>query len=68
LSAPAGMALDKKWLYVCSRESREVLRYRLNDGSPDSLPFIPCDELCDKDDGPEFILKVTVPARPAHTA
>jgi hypothetical protein len=68
LDAPAGMALDKKWLYVCSRKSKEVLRYRLNDGSPDSIPFIPCDELWDKEDGPEFILKVTVPARPAHTA
>jgi hypothetical protein len=67
LHAPAGMALDKKWLYVCSRKSGEVLRYGLNDGLPDSVPFIPCDELCDKDGGPEFIVKVNVP-RPAHAA
>lgn len=68
LDAPAGMALDKKWLYVCSRNSMEVLRFRLSDGTPDSAPFIPCSELCDKGDSPEFIAKVTVPARPAHTA
>lgn len=68
LDGPAGMATDKKWLYVCSRKGREVLRYRLSDGSPDSAPFIPCTDLCDKDDGPEFIVKVTVPARSVPAA
>lgn len=68
LDAPAGLASDDKWLYVCSRKSGEVLRYRLEDGVPDAAPFIPCSELCGQDGGPEFIMKVAVPARPAQTA
>ena len=68
LDTPAGLAFDDKWLYVCSRKSGEVLRYRLEDGVPDAAPFIPCSELCGRDDGPEFIVKVAVPARPPQTA
>ncbi len=63
LDAPAGLALDDKWLYVCSRKSMEVLRYRLDDGLPDAAPFISCRELCDQGYEPQFILKVAVPAR-----
>jgi DNA-binding beta-propeller fold protein YncE len=69
LYAPSGMALDRQWLYVCSRKGRQVLRFRLSDGSPDSGPFIHRDELSKGTaDGPEFIVRVTVPARFAHTA
>jgi hypothetical protein len=69
LNAPAGMALDRKWLYVCSRKGRQVLRYRLNDGSPDAAPFIHHDELSKgTSDDPEFFVRVTVPARVTYSS
>ena len=51
LSGPAGMAIgpDGK-LYVCSRKSKQVLRYELDSGRPDPKPFL--DKLPDR---PEFI-------------
>jgi sugar lactone lactonase YvrE len=51
LNNPAGLAFgDDGWFYVASRSSRQILRYRLADGSPDRSPFI--DGL---PDDPEFI-------------
>jgi DNA-binding beta-propeller fold protein YncE len=51
LRAPAGIAFgpDGK-LYVCSRETKQILRFDPESGKPDSSPFI--DGL---DDYPEFI-------------
>ena len=51
LLAPAGMAFgpDGK-LYVCSRETKQILRFDATTGVPDSTPFI--DHL---EDFPEFI-------------
>ena len=51
LDGPAGMAIgpDKK-LYVCSRESKQILRFDALSGAPDRAPFI--DRLSDC---PEFI-------------
>ena len=51
LRAPAGMAHgpDGK-LYVCSRETRQILRYDATTGEPDDPPFID-----DLEDFPEFI-------------
>jgi DNA-binding beta-propeller fold protein YncE len=54
LQAPAGMAFghDGK-LYVCSRETKQILRYDAKTGEPDSVPFID-----DLEDFPEFIALV----------
>lgn len=69
LHAPSGMAIDGPWLYVCSRKSREVLRYNLADGSPDDRPFITSDELCKGSaSDPEFIMQVEVPGRSSSTS
>ena len=56
LQAPAGMAFgpDGK-LYVCSRETRQILRYDASSGEPEPTPFI--DGL---EDFPEFISLVEV--------
>ncbi len=54
LKNPSGMAFgDDGYIYVGSRGSRQILRYRLSDGLPDRQPFI--DNL---DDEPEFIARV----------
>jgi hypothetical protein len=54
LKNPSGLAFgDDGYLYVASRGSRQILRYRLSDGWPDRRPFI--DHL---DDEPEFIESV----------
>ncbi|MCC7024877.1 MAG: hypothetical protein IT338_18755, partial [Thermomicrobiales bacterium] len=60
LKAPAGMAFgpDGK-LYVCSRESRQILRFDPHSGEPDASPFI--DAL---GDFPEFIALVHSRAAP----
>jgi hypothetical protein len=51
LKNPSGLAFGEDgYLYVASRGSHQILRYRLFDGSPDRRPFI--DHL---DDEPEFI-------------
>ncbi len=54
LDNPSGLALGNDgWLYVGSRGSRQILRYRIADGLPDRRPFI--DGL---EDEPEFIERV----------
>ena len=41
LDGPAGMAFgDDGFLYVASRNSKEILRYRGIDGRPHGKPFI----------------------------
>ena len=56
LEAPAGMAFgpDGK-LYICSRETKQILRFNATTGKPDPEPFI--DGL---EDYPEFISLVDV--------
>jgi DNA-binding beta-propeller fold protein YncE len=56
LEAPAGMAFgpDGK-LYICSRETKQILRFDAKTGKPDSAPFI--DSL---EDYPEFISLVNI--------
>ena len=54
LDGPAGMAFgDDGFLYVASRNSKEVLRYRETDGRPHGKPFIN-----DLADNPEFLMLV----------
>ena len=54
LKNPSGLAIGGDgWFYAGSRGSRQILRYRLSDGSPDARPFI--DDLKDE---PEFIERV----------
>ncbi|MEO6741900.1 MAG: hypothetical protein ABIP20_16775 [Chthoniobacteraceae bacterium] len=54
LNNPAGLAFGEDgYLYVASRGSRQILRYRLSDGWPDRRPFID-----DLEDDPEFIALV----------
>lgn len=54
LEGPAGMALgDDDYLYVASRLSNRVLRFKAADGTPDKKPFI--HEL---KDNPEFLMQV----------
>ena len=54
LKNPSGMAVgDDGWFYVASRSSRQILRYRFDDGFPGDKPFI--DKL---DDDPEFLVPV----------
>jgi len=56
LRAPAGMAFGPDGdLYVCSRETRQILRFDANTGKPDATPFID-----DLEDFPEFIALVGV--------
>jgi DNA-binding beta-propeller fold protein YncE len=51
LKNPAGLAFGNDgYLYVASRWTRQILRYRLTDGWPDRAPFID-----DLEDEPEFI-------------
>lgn len=54
LEGPAGMALgDDDCLYVASRTSNQVLRFKADDGTPDKKPFIP-----GLKDNPEFLMPV----------
>ena len=54
LNGPAGMAFgDDGFLYVASRNTKEILRYDANDGRPSSEPFIK-----DLGDNPEFLMLV----------
>lgn len=59
LQKPSGMAFgpDGK-LYVCSRDSRQVLRFDASTGEPDPRPFLDQDAL---EDFPEFIALVDRP-------
>jgi DNA-binding beta-propeller fold protein YncE len=52
LNGPAGMAFgDDGFLYVASRNTKEILRYDAKDGRPSSEPFIK-----DLADNPEFLM------------
>jgi len=54
LNGPAGMAFgDDGFLYVASRNSKEILCYDAKDGRPSSKPFIK-----DLADNPEFLMLV----------
>src|ERR1700757_3806600 len=54
LNGPAGMAFgDDGFLYVASRNTKEILRYDTKDGRPSSKPFIK-----DLEDNPEFLMLV----------
>jgi hypothetical protein len=55
LKNPAGLAFGNDgYIYVASRSSRQILRYRIDNGAPDHHPFV--DNLHDE---PEFIGLVT---------
>jgi hypothetical protein len=55
LNGPAGMAFgDDGFLYVASRNTKEILRYRWTDGRPCDKPFIN-----DLADNPEFLMLVS---------
>ena len=56
LQMPSGMALgpDQK-LYVCSRDSKQILRFDATTGEPEPRPFLDENEL---EDFPEFIALV----------
>jgi DNA-binding beta-propeller fold protein YncE len=54
LNGPAGMAFgDDGFLYVASRNTKEILRYNIKDGGPSSEPFIK-----NLADNPEFLMLV----------
>ena len=54
LNGPAGMAFgDDGFLYVASRNTKEILRYDAKDGRPSTKPFIK-----DLADNPEFLMLV----------
>ncbi len=54
LDAPAGLAFGNDgWFYVASRKGDQILRYSVDDGTPDDKPFID-----DLDDNPEIIMLV----------
>lgn len=55
LDNPSGLAFgDDGYIYVGSRGTHQILRYRASDGWPDKRPFID-----DLEDEPEFIAAVT---------
>jgi DNA-binding beta-propeller fold protein YncE len=54
LNGPAGMSLPEDgFLYVASRNSKEILRFDITDGRPEKTPFIK-----DLADNPEFLILV----------
>ena len=54
LDGPAGMAFgDDGFFYAASRNTKEILRYNVNDGRPSGKPFIN-----DLADNPEFLMLV----------
>jgi DNA-binding beta-propeller fold protein YncE len=50
LKAPSALVIKGNWLYVGSRESKQILRYKLKDGKADDKPF------AHLPDNPEFLL------------
>lgn len=52
LKEPSALAIDGDWLYVGSREGRQILRFRLADGAPDAKPFATLP------DNPEFLVRL----------
>ncbi|MCE9618490.1 MAG: hypothetical protein K8R92_01105 [Planctomycetes bacterium] len=60
LKAPSGLVVSAKWLYVGSRLTKQLLRFKIEDGKPDTKPFVE-----NLPDHPEFILHVIPPVDPA---
>jgi streptogramin lyase len=55
LNGPAGMTFgDDGFLYVASRNTKEILRYNAENGRPSSKPFIK-----NLADNPEFLMLVS---------
>jgi hypothetical protein len=52
LKAPSGLAIKGNWLYVGSREGKQVLRFKLADGKADEKP------VATLPDNPEFLMWV----------
>ena len=50
LKAPSALVIKGDWLYVGSREGKQILRYKLKDGKADDKPFATLP------DNPEFLL------------
>jgi hypothetical protein len=50
LKAPSAVVVKGDWLYVGSREGKQILRFRLKDGKPDDKPFATLP------DNPEFLM------------
>jgi hypothetical protein len=50
LKAPSALVIKGDWLYVGSREGKQILRYKLKDGKADDKPF------ANLPDNPEFLL------------
>jgi sugar lactone lactonase YvrE len=56
LTEPSALAIDGEWLYVGSREGKQILRFSLSDGKPDGKadgkPFATLP------DNPEFLMRL----------
>jgi hypothetical protein len=52
LTEPSALAIDGAWLYVGSREGKQILRFSLADGKADDKPFATLP------DNPEFLMRV----------
>jgi hypothetical protein len=52
LKAPSGLAIKGDWLYVGSREGKQILRFKLKDGKADDKP------VATLPDNPEFLMWV----------
>ena len=52
LKAPSGLAIKGNWLYVGSREGKQILRFKLADGKADDKP------VATLPDNPEFLMWV----------
>ena len=52
LKAPSGLAIKGSWLYVGSREGKQILRFKLEDGKADDKP------VATLPDNPEFLMWV----------
>jgi DNA-binding beta-propeller fold protein YncE len=58
LKAPSALVVSAKWLYVGSRLTKEILRFEIATGKPDSKPYVTLP------DHPEFLLHVIPPVEP----
>jgi hypothetical protein len=58
LKAPSALVVSAKWLYVGSRLTKEILRFDIATGKPDSKPYVTLP------DHPEFLLHVIPPVEP----
>ena len=59
LKAPSALVVSAKWLYVGSRLTKEVLRFEIATGKPDSKSYVTLP------DHPEFLLHVIPPVDPS---